>query len=245
LEAGRPDYGPLAASYDRLRPVDDNWLELFDLLAREGDLAGRRVLDVGCGTGTLAAALAERGARVWGIDPSEEMLARARARGAPGAALKRGTAERLPFKDAWFERVVFRLVVHVVDRPVAFEEARRVLRPGGRIGIATFDPAHFGDFWLDDFFPDVEAIDRARFPAENTLASELAAAGFEAPRVVRLRQEAVLTREQALERIRGCYISTLRLLDEEAYQRGLARAERELPERMDYRVEWLVVVAER
>ena len=58
-----PDYGPLAESYDRLRPADANWHELLDVLVEEGDLAGRRILDVGCGTGRLAAALAERGAR--------------------------------------------------------------------------------------------------------------------------------------------------------------------------------------
>ena len=44
-------------------------MELVDVLVEEGDLRGRRVLDVGCGTEPLAAAFVERGAKVWGVEP--------------------------------------------------------------------------------------------------------------------------------------------------------------------------------
>ena len=70
----------VAGRYDELRPADENWWELFELLVREGDLVGRRVLDIGCGTGRAAAALVERGSRVWGVEPEPEMAARARER---------------------------------------------------------------------------------------------------------------------------------------------------------------------
>src|SRR5919202_5905687 len=105
----RPDFGRRAAAYDELRPIDDNWWEVYDVLVREGDLRGRRVLEVGCGTGALAAALAERaGARVFACDPSPEMLEVARAR-APRVGFKLARAEDLPFKDEWFERAVGRM----------------------------------------------------------------------------------------------------------------------------------------
>jgi SAM-dependent methyltransferase len=250
LEAGRarasaPDFGPLAESYDRLRPVDANWWQLFELLMVEGDLAGRRVLDVGCGTGRLAVALAERGARVWGVDPSEEMLRQARSAGGRNVGLRLGRAEELPFKDAWFERAVLRTVVHLVERPRAFPEVARVLGPGGRAVIATFAPEHFASYWLNEFFPEVLAIDGARFPTREELEAELASEGVHTVAVRSLRQRGTLGRGEALERIRGRFISTLQLLDEESFVRGLERAERELPERIDYTVDWVVLVAER
>jgi SAM-dependent methyltransferase len=237
------DFGPIADSYDRLRPVDGRWWEVFDRLVAEGDLIGRRVLDLGCGTGRVAGALAERGGKVWGVDPSPEMLAQARANH-PRPLFKEGRAEALPFKDSWFERVVVRLALHHMDRLHALPEIARVLAPEGRIVAATFDPPHFGDYWLTRLFPSIEAIDRERFPDGATLTRELEGAGFGAVRITRLAQDAAVSREDALERIRGRYVSTLLLLDDAEYERGLACAERALPERIDYRLEWLIVAAE-
>lgn len=209
---------------------------------REGDLLGRRVLDVGTGTGRVAAALAERGSRVWGVEPSPEMAALARER---VSTVKIAPAEQLPFKDGWFERAVMWLVIHLVDRPQAFAEARRVLGPEGRLVIATFDPAHFERYWLNRFFPSLEAIDRARFPDPEALERELSEAGFDSVRLVPLSQQASINREGALERVRGRFISPLQLLDEDEYQRGLERMEAELPEQNDYALEWVVAVAYR
>jgi ubiquinone/menaquinone biosynthesis C-methylase UbiE len=210
-------------------------------LIKRGELVGKRVLDVGCGTGRLAAALHELGSRVWGVDASPEMVAEARKR---GVNAKVARAEQLPFKEGWFERAVLWLTVHLLDRPRAFGELRRVLAPEGRIVIATFDPTHFDRFWLNALFPSLEQIDRERFPSRGQLEQELTAAGFE-PQVTRLTQRAQTTRQAALERIRGRYISTLELLSEDEYRAGLERAERELADEIAYPLEWLVVVAVR
>ncbi len=207
-----PDFGPLAETYDRLRPPDAEWRELFDLLVECGDLARRRVLDVGCGTGLAAGALTELGATVWGVDPSEEMLAVARARAGRAVGLKQGRAEALPFKSAWFERVLLRLVVHLVDRQRALPELARVLVPGGRVVLATFDRAHIDGFWLTRFFPSIAEIDARRFPEPAALAGELEAVGFGRTSVSPLVQQHILSRADALARIRGGYISTLQLV---------------------------------
>ena len=236
-------FGAIAASYERLRPVDVTWWQLFDLLVAAGDLAGRRTLDVGCGTGALAVALAERGGKVWGVDSSPEMLAEAQAK-KTRARFKEGAAEALPFKDGWFERVVMRLSLHHLDRPRALAEAARVLVSGGRIAIATFDPEHFDRYWLNELFPSVAAIDRARFPDKTTLRAELEEAGFAGVRIAPLTQPGTVSRAEALERIQGRYISTLNLIDEGEYERGLAAAEAQIPEELEYRLEWLVVAAE-
>jgi SAM-dependent methyltransferase len=246
LAAGRgpaPDFGPLAEDYDRLRPADDNWWGLVDVLMAEGDLRGRRVLDVGCGTGRLALALADRGAKVWGVDPSQEMLAQAHVAVGRRVGLRLGRAESLPFKDGWFERAVLRLVVHLVDRTLAFPELARVLAPGGLVVVATFAPGHFEWFWLTSVFPEVAELDRDRFPKPEALVEELTAAGFASARVRAVAQRSTLSKEQALERIRGRYISTLRLLDDETFAAGLERAERELPETIESRLQWAIVTA--
>ena len=236
-----PDFGRIAARYDELRPADEQWWELYELVVRLGDLRGRRVLDVGCGTGRLAAALTERAsAKVWGVDASPEMLAEARAKLPRGAALKEARAEALPFKDGWFERVVLWLVVHLVDRAAALAEARRVLGPGGRVVVVSFDASHFDGSWLNRYLPAPEGIDRARFPTAARLEGELRAAGFGHVELVRHDQEATIDRESALARLRGGHISTLRLIDEDELAAGTSRAERELPETVTYALRWLI-----
>ena len=170
------------------------------------------------------------------------MLEVARGR---GVEVVQARAEQLPFADGSFERAVFWLVVHLVERARAFAEAARILAPGGALALVTFAPRHFGEYWLNRFLPSLQAIDRARFPTPAQLGAELPAAGFAAPRFVRLSQEATLTREEALGRIRGGHISTFDLLDPEEVRRGIARAERELPERVTTRLHWLLAIAER
>jgi len=104
--------------------------------------AGQRALDVACGTGVLARALADRvGPRgaVTGLDINEGMLAVAR-RQAPGIEWRHGAAEALPFTDAAFDVVVSQFgLMFFQDRPKAIGEMLRVLRPGGRLAVAVWD----------------------------------------------------------------------------------------------------------
>jgi ubiquinone/menaquinone biosynthesis C-methylase UbiE len=229
-----------------LRPIDENWLEVFEVVVREADLRGARVLDVGCGTGKFARVLSERGlARVWGIDSSAEMLAEARERVPSSVGLKLGEAERLPFKDGYFDAAVLWTVVHLIEWSLAFEELHRVLAPGGRVAIVTFAPEHFAGYWQNEFFPSIAEIDLARHPSPEQLTKELGAAGFDTPRFVRLLQTSELDRQLALERIRGRSISTFDLLDEDEISAGTEKAERELPERVSYEVQYLLAFARR
>lgn len=228
-----------------MRPVDDNWREVFALVVEEGDLRGRRVLDCGCGTGRLSQALAETAAsRVWGVDPEPAMLRVARGNVPASVGLREGRAEELPFRDGWFERAVMWLVCHLVDRTAAFRELRRVLAPGGRLVVVTFDPAHFGTFWLDPYLPSIEAVDRARFPTAAQLELQLGDAAFSPVRFLRRSQRASITRAQALERIEHRHISTFDLLDPDEVRRGTERARKELPAAVEYPIEWLIAVAD-
>jgi ubiquinone/menaquinone biosynthesis C-methylase UbiE len=238
------DFGARAATYDDVRPVDDEWWEVYELVERAADLRGRRVLDLGCGTGRLSVALAERaGAKVWGVDASPEMLAVAKSKAPRGVAFKVARAEALPFKDGWFERVALWLVVHLVDRPAAFAEARRVLAADGRLVVVSFDESHFDAYWLNRYLPSLESIDRARFPARAALEAELRVAGFAHVEMLRHDQRRTLPRAEALHRLRGRHISTFDLIAEDEYERGLAEAERTLPDQVDLDLRWLVAIA--
>lgn len=238
----RADFAARAADYDRLRP---GFGELDDLLVREADLRGRRVLDVGCGTGRFAAWLAdEHHARVWGVDREPKMIEVAKARGSR-VRFKLADAERLPFRDEWFERATTQLVVHHLDRPRAFAQVRRVLAADGRYGCLTFDPDYFHLGTIAQYFPSMLAPDRARFPDEASLRTELADAGFAHVRVLRIRNEHAMTREHVLEHMRTRNLSTFDFVPEDEWRDGVARAESELPESCVSGSVVLIVVAER
>ena len=109
---------------------------LFEML---GPVAGKTVLDVGCGDGALAADLVQRGAIVTALDADVTMIAAARRRGALTSApmeLIVGQVEKLPFDNDAFDRVVaVTLLCFVGDAQKAIAEMTRVLRPGGRLVI--------------------------------------------------------------------------------------------------------------
>ncbi len=108
--------------------------------------AGSSVLDLGCGTGELAAALAAAGMRVTGCDVSREMLHRAAVADQAGTVgwvqLDPGW-RRLPFGPETFDAVVASSVLEYVDDAEAvLRECRRVLRPGGVVLCTVPDPRH-------------------------------------------------------------------------------------------------------
>jgi SAM-dependent methyltransferase len=117
--------------------------EWVDRVADAADVGpGQRVLDVACGTGVLACAVAARvgptGVAI-GLDLNEGMLAVAR-RKAPAIEWRHGRAETLPFEDAGFDAVVSQFgLMFFVDRTAALREMRRMLRPGGRLAVAVWD----------------------------------------------------------------------------------------------------------
>jgi ubiquinone/menaquinone biosynthesis C-methylase UbiE len=235
-----PDFGRLASNYDQLRPLD---VRLVAAIVDAAELTpGARVLDVGCGTGSLVEELDRRGLRAAGVDQSAEMLQVARRKN-PRAVVKQAAAERLPFKDGWFDRVLFVLSAHLVDRPRAFAEARRVLSAKGKAAIVTFSPEHFAGFYLNQLFPSILRIDLERFPAPERLAEELSGAGFGPPGFTEYRRDVVQSRDDVLARIRARHISTLELLPEEEYRSGLERAERELPDPVESTRRFLIAVA--
>src|SRR3954470_8189340 len=110
--------------------------------ARAADVAaGQRVLDVGCGTGALTAVLAElAGAEnVAAVDPTEPFVEQCRIN-VPGADVRLGPAESIPFEDGSFDRALAQLVFHFVSDPIAaVGEMKRVTQPGGKVAACVWD----------------------------------------------------------------------------------------------------------
>jgi SAM-dependent methyltransferase len=239
-----PDFGRrIAPAYDALRRVGDTG-PLVARLVDAGDLAGRRVLEVGCGTGSLAGALAaEHGCEVVGIDASPEMVAVARGKGMGGTRFEVAPAEALPFDAGSFERATMVSVAHHLDRPRAFAELQRVLGAGGRLVVWNADPEGFDELWFLGFFPGLADRERRRFPSGERLTSELEQAGFDGVAVERVTVERRFDRATALRKLRGRHASSFDLLSEPEYRAGLARAERALGDEVRYALRSLLVVA--
>jgi ubiquinone/menaquinone biosynthesis C-methylase UbiE len=148
------DYIP-AAGHDRLLRFYDPLTRLLGadrvrghLLASAAVKAGEDVLDLGCGTGALALALKQRvpGAHVTGLDPDPKALALAKQKSeAAGLGIEwvTGYAGRAPFPAQSFDHVLSSLMIHHLEaeqKHEAFRDARRLLRPGGRLHLLDFGP---------------------------------------------------------------------------------------------------------
>lgn len=144
-DAGRAyDYDSIAEGYTAENETGllNAYYERPAMLKLAGDVAGRRILDAGCGAGPLFAALRDRGAVVTGVDASAGMLELARRRLGPDADLRvADLADPLPFPDNTFDDVVASLVLHYLeDWGPALTELRRVLVPGGRLIVSVEHP---------------------------------------------------------------------------------------------------------
>jgi SAM-dependent methyltransferase len=99
---------------------------------------GKRALELGCGTGVFLSQVASSGARIHGLDLSQELLARAHTRlaSSPNVRLDGGNAEQTPYRDGSFDAVYGSSVLHHLDLDRALVEVFRVLRPGGSLTFA-------------------------------------------------------------------------------------------------------------
>lgn len=157
---------------------------------------GMRLLDVGCGPGTITVDLARRVApgEVLGIDPSAAVLdlARGEAAGASNVGFEQADVMALPFADDSFDVVhAHQVLQHLGDPVGALREMRRVTRPGGLVAVRDSDyaamtwfPASDGlDEWLE-LYHEVTAANGAEADAGRRLYSWVLAAGFDPADVV-------------------------------------------------------------
>lgn len=174
----------LRATRQFFNAIADDWDQLAGEILGSYDLPGAIAAtvvpgavaaDLGCGTGEVLERILPVAGHVIGVDGSARMLDLARRRFADDTArvsLRIGDLEHLPLRDGEADFVSINMVLHHISAPeAALEEARRVLRPGGRIVITDFDRhknesmrVTYGDRWLGF--------------SEDALAAALQKAGF-------------------------------------------------------------------
>ena len=221
-------------NYDRIADRFDKRYAIYSYDGVRETLVGflgeapAAVLEVGCGTGHWLAAVLARERRILaGIDPSAPMLERARI-AAPSARLVRARAEDLPWRDRTFDRIFcVNALHHFADRYRFFEEARRILKPGGGLLTIGKDPhAEHDSWWVYDYFEETRAIDRARFAAVRTLRGDLTRAGFAwAESLEADHIEAVYPAAEALATgvVAAGFTSQLTVLSVDEFTRGVER----------------------
>ncbi|HEU5432746.1 MAG TPA: class I SAM-dependent methyltransferase [Thermomicrobiales bacterium] len=219
------NYDDLAAAYTQHRRTHPG--VVADLLETAAPGAHSRVLEIGCGTANyLTAIQLATGGEAWGVDPSAEMLAHARAQAAP-LHLEQGRAEALPLPVGGFDLVFSVDVIHHIgDRPAHFREVARVLKPGGLLCTVTDSELDIeARRPLSSHFPETIPIERARYPTVATLWDELRAARFNAIDVHSACVEYDLT---DIRPYRDRAFSSLHLISDDAWRHGLARLEHDL-----------------
>lgn len=164
------EYAQIANQYDRrwefyINATIQETLNRLEIAPKE------RILDLGCGTGTLIQHLLKMSpeAEIIGIDTSAEMLKIAKQKLSKSIELKLGSADNLPFPNNYFDLVISTSTFHYLRNPVqALREAKRVLKPNGCLVITDwcndyltsriydflmmrFDRAHFCTYRVDEF----------------------------------------------------------------------------------------------
>ncbi len=219
------DYNGLASAYALHRRIHP--LVLRELVSIGRIRERSKVLEVGCGTGNYILELSSlTGCPSWGVDPSEQMLSKARKR--PGTVdFRVGHAENLQFLNGFFDLVFSVDVIHhLTSREGFFQEGFRVLKTGGKICTVTDSE------WIirhrepqSVYFPETVEVELMRYPSIRELRETMRRTGFQA-----IGEEMVEFPYQLkdVEAYRDRVFSSLHLISQADFRRGLDRMEKEL-----------------
>ncbi len=232
---GTANYDEIARVYDQSRcseaPHLEWWYAWMIEAAQLGP--GKRLVDLGCGTGRLTVPLVRRcGCEAVGLDSSAEMLAKAQSREAPaGLTWIQGDMTNTGLEPESFDCALMSLVLHFIEDYVgAFREVYRLLRPGGVLLIRQPTTDEAGENAVHRFFPGALTIDRKRTPFRAELTWWLEQAGFvdiETELRVQIGYPQV---DRLLTELRLRVPRALRMMSDEAFAAGLKRAEAYLAE---------------
>lgn len=217
-------YDAIASRYARHRGSHSFIVEILDRL--HGKSPGGAMLEIGCGTGAYASALARVSASpVYAMDLSRQMLYRAPARDA--LVYLQGHASSLPFADRTLDMIFSVNVIHQLESVGHyFRESFRTLRPGGIFCTATDSQAIIERRRpLSHYWPSTVPVELERYHPLETLRTELAAAGFSRIEECEGRSEFAVP---DIDAFRDKAFSCLQLITEAEFARGLRAMESDL-----------------
>lgn len=218
--------GGAGDAYAELRPFSAFDMAVLDAAnAALGTLNGKRVLDVGCGTGRFTRAIAARGARVSGVDKSETMLEAARFTPLGEDGIQpdyiRGDAnDALPGGN--YDAITAFYALQYLDVPAFCHRARAALAPGGMLVLASFPHRHFVESEFARFFPSMAGLDLARFPSLQRLEAAMADADLARVNAELIALELDDPAESIVAKVQRKYLSSFHLLSDEEFRDGVA-----------------------
>ena len=170
-------YDSIGTGYNTTRKADPYLTQ--KLLEHLQPTLGGRYLDIGCGTGNYTDALARQGIRLIGIDPSEKMLAQARAKN-DTIDWRIGTAENIPLANNTVDGALGTLTIHhwtAITKGCS--ELYRVVKPTGRIVIFTSTPEQMQGYWLNHYFPKMLRDSMLQMPSLEVVENAMKDSGLE------------------------------------------------------------------
>ncbi|MBS0261102.1 MAG: methyltransferase domain-containing protein [Planctomycetes bacterium] len=218
------DYDKIAVEYRRHRRIHPGVLR--EILTMGTVTSSSNVCEVGCGTGNyITAVQSATGCCGLGVDPSDEMLSRARAQ-SENVEWRKGAGEDLPIERGVIDLVFSVDVIHhVSDRDAFFSQAFQALKLAGKVCTVTDSDWIIRHRLMSLYFPETVPLELQRYPSIGKLRTLMREAGFVEISDNLVEHEMPLTDIQAY---REKAFSALHLISDADFQRGIAKMEHDL-----------------
>jgi SAM-dependent methyltransferase len=175
-------YDRIGVGYNTTRKADPHIAEtMYKLLHPRVD---ELYLDIGCGTGNYTAALFNKGVKFIGMDPSNEMLIKAKMN-YPDISWMHGKVENIPLEANIVDGIMAMLTIHHWDNlHTGFSELKRVVKSLGRFVLFTATAEQMEDYWLQHYFPKMLADSLSQMPSRDKIKLALDEAGWKIEQLI-------------------------------------------------------------